>query len=92
MHKKIQEHSMRIITFSFVAIILIGVIAYLVAKNNMPAVRSGGTNSFSNSDRMIVLLQKSNVPDIEPTLTEADRLHMLSQLAKTPSVPSLKNK
>ena len=85
MHKKIQEHSMRIITFSFVAIVLVGVIAYLVAQDNTtpaPVRSGGGTHAFNSADRMIVLLQRSEVPDIEPALTVTDRLHMLSQLAK----------
>ena len=81
MHKKIQEHSMRIIIIAFVVIIVVGVVAYISTRDTTPARPS--TRVFTNADRMIVLTQRSNIPDIEPTLTEADRLKILSQPTKT---------
>lgn len=87
MHKKIQEHSMRIITITFVVIILLGVIGYVILQNNSPRSAQPTTSASANDVRMAILSQKSNIPDINPKLSVAERLKMMSQPAKTINVP-----
>ncbi len=77
----------------FVIIILIGVITYIVLHSNSPRPVRTTVSASANDSRMVILSQKSNVPDINPQLSVAERLKIMSQPAKTiniPTVPKIK--